>query len=800
MDEVRQGLLNGWRLILERPGFCAVIVVTLALGISAASVIFSVIDAVLLRPLPFPQPDRLVVMHETLPDFEDAGTSYNSFAHWRERGTSFEGVAAVNSFESNLESGEAPERIAGASVSSDYFAVMGLEPLEGRLFEPQDFRPDSHDAVLISHSLRRRRFADDRVIGQTLRLDGQILTIVGVMPSAHRNPTIGWRDFWRPMVMQNEAEARSWRWRYLDVVARLKPGVSLQQARSDIQAVSRGLEEEFPAVNQNYGAALHSLDQEVAGESRPTLLILTAAVAFVLLITCSNVSSLLLSRATEREREIAIRKALGASNGGIIRQALSESVLLGMAGGLLGLALSWGGLPLLIRLSPDDIPRLQQAALDLRAFGFALLISLGASLLFGAVPAFSCSRGGLSRSLKEQSAHLSGGSPQGWRKVLVTAQIALALILLMGSVLMLQSVRNLSATDPGFSIPNVLSFSVSLPSAHYAHAEQRLDFHRRLVERLKSLPGVRSAAAASSPPLTVEGQWMVFVEGRPEPQAGHEPFVPSNLVSPGYFETLGIPLLRGRLLSEEEVWEKGGAILVNRRMADQFWPGQSPLGKRMKHYREHDWMTVVGVVGDVRQEGLGARPLPQTYSPYAELPYRGNHYLLRSASDPLGLVDAVRHEVQQLDPALPVSDVRLLREIVNEQLERPRFTSWLLSGFAWLAVILALVGIYGLVSQSVIQRRREIGLRMALGAHRRRLLHMVLFETLRLTAGGILLGCLGAAALTRLMEGLLYQVSPLDPFTFLTLPPILAAVSLIATLWPARQAVQVDPMVVLREE
>ncbi|MEE8584796.1 MAG: ADOP family duplicated permease [Acidobacteriota bacterium] len=529
-------------------------------------------------------------------------------------------------------------------------------------------------------------------------------------------------------------------------------------------------------------------------------MILLAAVAFVLLIACTNVASLLLSRAAERERETAIRKALGASNSSVIRQVLSESALLGMAGGLLGLVLAWGGLPLLIRFSPDGIPRLQEAVLDLRVLGFALLISLGAGLVLGTVPAWSCSRSGLADSLKEQSAHLSGGSSQRLRKILVAAQIALALILLLGSGLMLQSVRNLVGTNPGFSAPHVLTFSVSLPSAHYARAEERLNFHRRLVERLGSLPGVESAAAVSSPPLSVEGQWMVFLEGRPEPEAGHEPFVPSNLVSPGYFRTMQIPLLQGRLLTEEEAWEKGGAVLVNRSMAHRFWPGESPLGKRMKHYRARDWMTVVGVVGDVRQEGLDVQPLPQTYTPYAELPYRGNYYLLRSASDPLGLVDAVRHEVQQLDPALPISDVRLLQDILDQQVQRPRFTLWLLGWFASLALILALVGIYGLVSHSVLQRRREIGLRMALGARESRLLRMVLFETLRLTAAGIVLGWIGAAALTRLMEGVLYQVSPLDPFTFLALPPLLAVAALAASLWPARQAVRVDPMVVLREE
>lgn len=800
MEEIRQGLRSCLRLIFRRPGFSALIIVTLALGIGAATVVFSVLDAVLLRPLPFPDPDRLFLLHETLPEFGDAGTSYNTFAHWRERTTAFEGVAAVNSFEANLESGFEPQRIAGASVSLDYFAVMGLKPLQGRIFQPQDFRPDAEPVLLLGQGLHQSRFMAQPVVGRQVRLDGQVYTIIGVMPAGQRSPTLGWRDFWRPMVVQNEAEARSWRWRYLDVVARLKPGVSLHQARADIQSISRGLEKEYPAINQNYGADLRSLLQEVSGESRPVLLVLLAAVGFLLLIACTNVSSLLLSRAAEREREIAIRKALGASSSKVIRMALSESALLGTLGGLLGLALAWGGLPALIRLSPEGIPRLQEATLDLSVFGFASLVSLGAGLLFGTIPAWSGARGGVAQRLKEQSVHLAGSSSRRWRKALVATQIGLALILLLGSGLMLQSVRNLMGTDPGFSASNVLSFSVSLPAAQYSRAQQRLGFHRQLIERLNSLPGVESAAAASSPPLRVEGQWMVFFEGRLEPEAGHEPFVPSNLVSPEYFETLRIPLLEGRLLSQEEAWEKGGAVLVNRRMAEQFWPGQSPLGQRIKHYRERGWMTVVGIVGDARQEGLEVAPLPQTYSPYAELPFRGNHYLLRSSSDPLRLVDAIRFEVQQIDPALPISDVHLLQDLVDEQIERPRFAVWLLGWFASLALILALVGIYGLVSHSVVQRRREFGLRMALGAHRSGVMRLVLFETLRLAAAGIVLGCFGAAALTRLLEGILYEVSPHDPVTFLTLPLLVVAAALGASLWPVRSALQVDPIAVLREE
>ncbi|HEX8137723.1 MAG TPA: ABC transporter permease [Pyrinomonadaceae bacterium] len=818
MGTLWQDVQYGFRMLLKRPGFTAVAVAALALGIGANTAIFSVVNAVLLRPLPYAEPERLVMVWGSAPQlgFDVLPPTAAESVEWRERNQVFESLAALQSRTWNMTGAAGPEQIQGARVSASLFPALGVKPLLGRTFLPEEDREGGAKVVVMGYGLWQRSFgADPGVVGRTVTLNNQGYTVVGVMPQGFRFPggenmLSGLQfspktELWEPAgLTAEELAARGTH--NMAVVARLKRGVSVGQAQAEMTAIALQLGEQYPKYNKGLGVKVVSLHEQVTGDVRPALLLLLGTVGFVLLIACANVANLLLARAATRRKEMAIRTALGASRARVVRQLLTESVLLALAGGACGLLLALWGIDALGALIPDAIARGVEIGPEARVLSFTLLISLLTGLVFGLAPALQASRTDINESLKEGSRGATSGARHNrFRSLLVVSEIALASVLLIGAGLLIRSFLRLQQVDPGFDPRGVVAMELVLPSiapSRYTEPEQQAAFFRRALERVGALAGVEAAAVVSTLPLSGAFESTSFkVEGRPAPSSEREsPQANYTLVSADYFRVMSIPLMKGRAFTERDTKEGPAVLLVNERLARRVWPGEEVVGKRLTVGFEKTPREIVGVVGDSKQTSLDAQTPLAVYLPYQQFTYAGMTLVVRSKSDAATVADAVRREVQAIDPGLPVSNVRSMEQVLAVSVAERRFSMTLVVLFASVALLLAMVGIYGVMAYAVSERTHEIGIRVALGAQGRDILRLILGQGMTLTLSGIALGLGGAFLLTRLMSGLIYGVSARDPLTFAGVSLALALVAFAACYIPARRATKVDPMEALRYE
>lgn len=804
MDTLWQDFRYGVRMLTRSPGFTAVAVIVLALGIGANTAVFSVVNATLLRPLPFKDPHRLVGVYkiQLQKGLTFSQLSPVDFGYLRDHSQVFEQIAALLFFSFNLTGSGEPEQIGGAFVSADFFPLLGVQPLLGRFFLAEEDQPGRNRVVILSRSLWQQRFGSDPgIVGKTLTLNDESFTVVGIVSLDIASPLGGRADLWVPLALVAKAmtNTRPSLW----VRARLKPGIRLEQAQAEMSALARQLEEQYPEPNRGWDVKLSPLQEMYVGEIRPTLLVLLAAIGFVLLMACANVANLLLARATDRQKEIAIRVALGASRLRLIRQLLTESLLLAVLGGAVGLLVAFQGTEFLMAMKPlGDLHQMFQMGIDGHVLSFTSTVSLLTGMIFGVVPAWQASRPNLNESLKEGGGTSTGGvRRQRSRQVLVVFEVALALLLLIGAGLMLKSFLRLRGVDPGFNPHNLLTMKISLPTSKYRERRQIAAFYQQVLQRIKTLPGVKSVGAAFAAPFSKWNAVFAFtIEGRPAPAPGEVPEANFRVVSPDYFQAIGIPLLRGRHFTEGDTPEAPGVIIINEALARRFWPNEDPLGHRMKLEGEEGWRLIVGVVRDVKHWGLDQAAEPEMYVPYLQRPWRFMILVVRTVSDPVNLAGAVREQVWAVDKDQPVAEMKTMEQLLEESVSQPHFSTFLLGVFAALGVILAAVGVYGVISYSVIQRTHEIGIRMALGAQPKDILRLVLGQGLKLTVVGIGIGLLGAFAVTRFLRSLLYGISPTDPMTFAGASLLLGGVALAACYIPARRAMRVDPMLALRYE
>jgi putative ABC transport system permease protein len=791
----------GLRSLRKKPGFTLTAVIALALGIGANTAIFSVINGVLLRSLAYRDADNIVMVWERnfMRDRSQNSVSPANFLDWQKRSASFQQIAATWDTRVNLTSAGEPEELLVQRVSADFFQVLGVPPQVGRWFVAEDDKQGANPAVILSHDLWQSRFGGNpAIIGQPVTMSGRSLTVIGVMPSGFHflNTQI---QAWIPLALD---PANDWRkqGRYLRSVARLKSGVTIQQAQAELDGIAKQLEREYSDYNKGWGVNLVPMHEQIVGDIRPVLLVLLAAVAFVLLIACANVANLLLSRAAARQKELALRAALGAGRMRLVRQMLTESVLLALMGGLLGVFLAYWGLQLLVALAPDNIPRLREITIDPRVLGFTFAVSLLTGLIFGLIPALQSSRPDLNDALKEGARGSSGGN-RLIRNLFVVTEMALALVLLVGAGLMLRSFSQLHQVKTGFDTENVLTLRVQLPMAKYREPEQRAEFFKRAQERLAALPGVKSVGAISYLPLTGLASSTVFnLASQPELPPDESPGTEVRIITPGYFSAMGIPLVKGRTFDERDGADSR-VLIINETMARKFFPGQDPIGQRLiVNWEPKVADEIVGVVGDVKETALAEEANPAIYWPHPREPYQFMNFVLRAAIDPAHLSAAATKEIHALDPDQPVSDIRTLDQVVAKSIARPRFNTLLLAIFAGVALVLASVGIYGVMNYSATQRTQEIGIRMALGAKPVDILRLVVGHGMKLTLAGIVIGVIASLALTRVMANLLFGITATDLPTFLAVSAVLTTVALIANYIPARRATRINPVVALRYE
>jgi len=795
------------RLQRKNPGFTIVAVIALALGIGANTAIFSVVNTVLLRPLSYKDPERLVMVWEdaTRHGYPRDTPAAANYIDWRDQNQVFEGMAAIADTSFNFTGAGDPERLEGRRVSANLFPLLGVEPQIGRVFTAAEDQPGAQRVVLLSYGLWQRRFGGDPgIVGKALTLNGESYTVVGVMPARFQFPSSD-DEAWVPIAFtQQEAASRGRH--YLEVLARLKPGVTLAQAQSEMTTIAARLQQQYPQNNADLGATVQPLQEHVVGDIRPALLILLGAVGLVLLIACANVANLLLARAAVRQKEIAVRVALGARRGRLIRQFLTESVLLSTLGGIVGLAIAYGGLILLKAFIPENISQAREISIDLKVLGFTFLISVLTGLIFGLAPAIQAARFNQIETLKEGGRDAAtGGSGKRLRSLLVMAEVAISLVLLIGAGLLINSFLRLRNVDPGFRADNLLTMKVVLPEPKYEELERRSTFYTDVIRRVESVAGVRSAAVTTNLPLYRQGNSIsIVIEGRPAPPPGQELIVVTRVISPGYFDTMSIPLLKGRPLTDQDTSTSPSVIVISETMARRFWPGEEAIGKRIAPGRvrsPEDWIQVVGVVKDVRQFELNADPRPQMYLSYRQADFFAPRDLVvKTDVDPASMAATVRKAVWEVDKDQPVSNIRTMEEILADSIARQRFSMLLLAIFAAVALVLAGVGIYGVMSYSVAQRTHEIGIRMALGAQTTAVLKLAVGYGLKLVIAGIVIGLVAAFALTRVMSTLLFGVTATDPTTFTLISLLLIAVAALASYIPARRATRVNPIIALRYE
>ncbi|MCI0486528.1 MAG: ABC transporter permease [Blastocatellia bacterium] len=809
METLLQDLRYGARTLIKQPGFTAVAVLALALGIGANTAIFSAVNAVLLRSLSYKEPDRLMVVWErNFPRNRETNVvSPANFLDWQSQNHVFEQMAAIASIRTNLTGAGEPEEIATQIITADFFSIMGVQPLLGRAFIPEEFQQGKDNVVVLSQRLWQRRFgADPGVVGRAITISGQPHVVVGIMPPRFYFVNKD-TEMWAPMLLDTGRDYRKIAGRYLLSVARLKSGVTIGQAQAEMTALASRLEQEHPDFNSGWGVNIVPIYEEIVGDIRIQLLILLGAVAFVLLIACANVANLLLARASSRQKEIALRAALGAGRFRIIRQLLTESVLLAALGGAAGLALAYWGVKLLISLSPKDIPRLDEIGIDMRVLGFTLAVSLLTGVIFGLLPALQSSRPDLNESLKEGGRSQSGGrAGHRARGLFVVTEVALALVLLIGAGLMIKSFVKLQQVDPGFDSQKLLTMRMLLPRSKYREDQQRVVFFDEAVRKISALPGVEAAGTISFLPLAGLGSATSFhLADKPEPPPGEKPVTEVRVIGQDYFKAMGIPLLKGRLFTERDTAESPRVLIINETMARQMFPNEDPLGKRLIISWGDDLPDeIIGVVRDIKPTSLDADPRPMIYWPHRREPYGFMNILVRASVDPVSLSAAAQREIRAIDSEQPIAEIQAMETVVSESIAKPRFTMLLLGIFAALALLLAAVGIYGVMSYSVTQRTHEIGIRMALGAERSDILRLVVGRGMLLALIGVVIGLIAAFILTSLstpfISDLLYSVTATDTTTFIAIPLLLALIALLSCYIPARRATKVDPMVALRYE
>ncbi len=818
MESLLNDIRYAVRSLIKRPGLLVVAVITLALGIGANTAIFSVVNAVVLRPLPYAEPERLVMVWETIGGNDRRSVAPGNYVDWRDNNRSFSAMAASFNGNFNLTGDGEPERVDGATITSNLMDVLGASPQLGRTFQPDDDAHQDRLVVMISDGLWKRRFgADPRIIGRTITIDEAQYAVVGVMPGDFRYPVKA--DVWilgrnRNAVSQSlvaQFPDNDWNLErdahFLSVVARLKSGSTLSQAQSDMTAIARRGEEEFPKTNAGLGSNVIPLHTQVVGKVQGLLFILLGAVAFVLLIACTNVANLLLARAVKREREMAIRVAVGASRWRVIRQLLTETLLLSLAGGLAGLFLSTWVVDLFVRLSPGNIPRLEEASVDLRLLGFTFAVSLLTGIGFGLLPAFHATRVKLNSSLKEGDTKSTSSRLRGrTRNVLIASEIALAQVLLVGAGLLVMTYVRASQIDPGFNSDRIMTAKIAPSAKKYPNAKAKAEFYSTVLDRLENLPGVQSVGMVMNLPLSGSSMNRGFrVEGRPEPRPDENVTMDYQVVSEDYFRALETPVLRGRSFTKADTETSERVIVINQAMARRYWPHEDPVGRRMaigESRQDTSWRTIVGVVGDMRHASLSEEPVPTAFTSYRQdlESWPRMAFVIKAERDPSPLVTAVRTALVSVDPTQPVYAIQPMDKLLADAIAPRRFVMFLIGALALVALVLAAVGVYGVISFSVSERTHEMGIRIALGAGKMDVLALVLVQSLRIAVFGIAFGLLAAFALTRLMAGLLFGVTPTDPITFAAVAVLLGAVALVACYLPARRATKVDPVVALRYE
>ncbi|CAN5450183.1 ABC transporter permease [soil metagenome] len=812
MHTLWQDMRFGARMLLKNPGVTVVAVIALTLGIGANTAIFSVVHGVLLLALPYADAEQLVIVWENRRSGK--GNPQNvinlgNFFDWKEQNKSFSDMAAFFDLNTNLTGDGSPEEVPGQIATTNLFSLLGANPILGRTFAPGDGKPGEPNVVVISHGLWQRRFGGDRqIVGRKITLNNQENTIIGVMPA-----DFGWHlqkgamaskpaEVWSPWQVSNKLRQREGR--FASAVARLKLGVTFAQAQSEMDTIGVRLEQQYPEFNTQWGVTVVPLRTQFTGEIRKPLLILLGAVGFVLLIACANVANLLLARAAARRKEIAVRAGLGASRWRIAQQLLTESVLLSGLGGALGLLLAWWGTQALIALSPPALMDLRDVKVNLPVLGFTLGVSLLTGIIFGLVPALEAARFNLQDSLKEGGKNIGGGAQSHrLRNFFVVTQIALALVLLVGAGLLVKSLNRLRSVDPGFNPKNSLTMRVSLPMRKYDTERKRIDFFKTAVEQLRAIPGVEGAGAINYLPFAgPHAGTSIEIEGQPPLPPGQELSTGICVADASYFQAMQIPLKRGRLFSAEEANEMRHVVVVNEAFARKNLPGQDPIGKRVTiDMKDNNVPTeIIGIVGDNKHTGLDTEVEPMAYWPHPELTYPFMTFVMRTQGEAPSVAAAARNVIGSLDPDQPIGDVSTMETLVGESLARSRFNTILLSIFSVLALVMAAVGIYGVMSYAVLQRTHEIGVRMALGAQRRDVLTLVVKRGIVLGLIGVTAGLIASFGLTRLMATLLFEVTATDTTVFAGVAGALFLVSLIACYVPARRATKVDPLVALRYE
>jgi len=811
MQTLLQDLRYGFRTLMRKPGFTIVAVIALALGIGANTAIFSVVNSVLLRPLAYKDPERLVTINHDYPKINlKASVSAIGYTHYRDNAKSFESVAALTGGSFNLTGSGDPERLIGLSVTHNFFSTLGVNAALGRVFLPEEDQPGKNKVVVLSHGFWQRRFSGDQgLVNKTITLNDESYTVVGVMPASFQfGREFGQIvDLWAPIAFTPEQLSfNRLTFENLEVYARLKPGVAIQQAQAELDTIASNLRRQYMpgADRSNWGLTTRSLRELVVGDISQALWILMGIVGLVLLIACANVANLLLARAADRQKEMAIRAALGAGRWRVIRQLLTESSLLAVTGGALGLLLAWAGINALVKVNQVRIPRAHEIGLDWRVLAFTLGVSLLTGVIFGLVPALQTSKADLHETLKEGGRSGSSGARAWVRNTLVVFEMALALVVLISAGLLIRSFWRLQQVNPGFAPQNVLAMSLGLPATKYREPAQRANFYKEVLQRIRALPGVRSAGATSILPLSGNNSSGSFrIEGREIPQGQSMPHGDRWAATTDYFSTMKIPIIRGRFFDDRDTMDSQPVAIVDETMARKYWPNEDPVGKRISFQGGQQnpiWREIVGIVGHVKHKALEGESRVQYYIPHTQVQNANMNLVVRTDADPASLTGAVRGAISELDKDLPVFRVRTMEQFVTDSMAQRRFAMTLLGIFAAVALALAAVGLYGVLSYSIMQRSHEIGIRMALGAEVRDVLRLVVGQGMLLALAGVALGSVAAFLLTRLMANLLFDVKASDPLTFAAIALLLTLVALAACFVPARRATKVDPIVALRYE